>query len=520
METKDTSSPQDRYLSENEQLYQQLLEYAGSLAQAFESEKIRRRDMEDALSRLQQEMNLRQEAENELRGSEARFRAIFDSAQDCIFIKDRDLKYSLVNPFTEKLFDLTADRILGLTDNDLFGPEIGDYSTDVERRVLAGDIVEQQHTRTVRGVSMTFLDIRTPLKDADGNVVGICGISRNISGREPSARSVPEAGEEYPSAVMNAVMLSASSAARSDSTVLLTGESGTGKDYLAKHIHDHSARSRGPFFAVNCAAVPQELAEAELFGHEPGAFTGASGRVRGLLELAEGGTLLLNEIGELSLSLQAKLLSFLDSRSFTRVGGRESIRVSARIIAATNRDLQQEIESGQFRSDLFYRLNVFSIELPPLRSRLEDLPALFGSLARNLAAQLQRPEPNELSDSLEERLRSYHWPGNVRELKNVLERALILSPGPDLNPELFPSSGRATDGWSESVGFPTGASLDDVVTGVTKSIIEEALRRTDGGAQAAADLLNISRHALKRRMASVGLRPKRQSSTDLLKNGD
>lgn len=172
---------------------------------------------------------------------------------------------------------------------------------------------------------------------------------------------------DYPSPVMQTVLAACREAAGTDSLVLLLGESGSGKDYLARYIHNHSKRAVGPYLSINCAAVPEELAESELFGHEHGAFTGTQGRKRGLLELAENGTLLLNEIGDLSLRLQAKLLTFLDTRKFTRVGGEKEVSVNARIIVATNRDLEKEAATGRFRQDLFYRLNVLSIEVPPLR---------------------------------------------------------------------------------------------------------------------------------------------------------
>ena len=173
-------------------------------------------------------------------------------------------------------------------------------------------------------------------------------------------------------------------AAKKNSTILLLGESGSGKDYIAKYIHEHSDRSGWPYFSINCAAIPSELAESELFGHEKGAFTGAVAQKRGLLELAEGGTLLLNEIGELSPLLQAKLLTFLDTRAFTRVGGVKEIIVNVRLLAATNRDLWKEVQEGRFRSDLFYRINVLTIKIPPLRERTEDIPVLVEEILSQL----------------------------------------------------------------------------------------------------------------------------------------
>ena len=247
---------------------------------------------------------------------------------------------------------------------------------------------------------------------------------------------------------MKAALHQARRAATADSIVLLQGESGSGKDYLARWIHDHSRRAPGPYFAVNCAAISRELAESELFGHERGSFTGAHGRKRGLLELAEGGTLLLNEIGELPLSLQSNLLTFLDTRSFLRVGGEKSITVNARIIAATNRNLDTEVAEARFLSPLLYRLNVFTINVPPLRDRIEDIPLLVEEIMSRLAKDLQLTSIPAIDPASTIALTRYHWPGNVRELRNVIERALILSDGKTLNVAL-PS----VDGKSPKLGL-------------------------------------------------------------------
>jgi transcriptional regulator with PAS, ATPase and Fis domain len=302
-------------------------------------------------------------------------------------------------------------------------------------------------------------------------------------------------------------MAQAASAANSDSTLLLLGESGTGKDYLARYVHDHSKRSGGQFFAVNCAAVASELAEAELFGHESGAFTGASRRKRGLLELAEGGTLLLNEIGDLSLALQAKLLSFLDTSSFTRVGGEANIRVNARIIAATNRDLHKEIEEGRFRLDLFYRLNVLSITVPPLRERREDLPLLVEQLLSTLVSDLQLGERPRIADLELHKLADYDWPGNVRQLRNVLERALILSreQGNDLSFGPLGPGEPHSDEWSFTVKLNDRLSINDVANQVKRALITETLARSQGNRQVAAHSLGISRFALFRMMKALNM---------------
>jgi DNA-binding NtrC family response regulator len=315
----------------------------------------------------------------------------------------------------------------------------------------------------------------------------------------------PPWDSRYPSEAMRATMHNALHAASTDSIVLLLGESGSGKDFFARFIHDNSKRADGPFFAVNCAAVSPELAESELFGHEPGSFTGARGRKRGLLELAEGGTLLLNEIGELTPPLQAKLLTFLDTWSFTRVGGENNISVNARLIAATNRDLKKEMAQGRFREDLFYRLNVLNIKIPPLRRRIEDLPTLVNEIMARLAAELQLPAVPTVDPATAGTLAAYNWPGNVRELRNVLERALMVSDGRKVRVDSLGLESNPED-WSFNVRFPKGKTIHDVTAEVKRSLVSEALRRAKGVRQDAARMLGVSRHALAHQIKSLGIK--------------
>jgi transcriptional regulator with PAS, ATPase and Fis domain len=287
--------------------------------------------------------------------------------------------------------------------------------------------------------------------------------------------------------------------------VLLMGESGSGKDYLARHIHDHSKRSAGPFYSINCAALPPELAESELFGHEQGAFTGANRMKRGLLELAEGGSILLNEIGELSSPLQAKLLTFLDTISFTRVGGEKSVRVNARIMAATNRELLNEVSAGRFRKDLFYRLNVLTIRVPPLRDRLEDIPTLVRLTVRKLAREMQLSVPPFIDGSIMDALCGYSWPGNVRELRNVIERALILSRGNPLRLEHFVLGESPDQDEQGRIRLSRGKALPEVLGELERAMISEALAEAAGNKQQAARVLGITRHALGRHARKLGI---------------
>ena len=481
---------------------------------------LKMKEAQDAIKRHKAELEIMVDRRTRaLRESEERFRAIFETTEDCIFIKDHTLRYSHVNPAMERLFERPASELIGRTEREIFGDGISSVIQDVDIRVLNGELVEGEQTRLVNGTPVTFSEIRMPMADSSGSIIGLCGIARNVTDRKlASARPAPP-DSGYRSKAVCDTLAALAQAIQSNSIVLLTGESGSGKDYFARYIHDNSKRASGPFFAINCAAVSPELAESELFGHEAGSFTGAGRRKKGLLELAEGGTLLLNEIGELSLRLQAKLLTFLDSRTFTRVGGEKSVTVNARLIAATNRDLEKEVEEGTFRLDLFYRLNVFRVRVPPLRERIEDIPTLVDSLLSELKAVLQLQAIPEIGASAMGLLQRYHWPGNVRELRNVLERSLILSgeggplkvelPGAVLQPQDLTDPNRgATDNpeedWLWATGFPPAVPLGDLARDLKQAIIEEALKRSGGKKVDAAELLGITRSALKRQMQTLG----------------
>jgi len=290
------------------------------------------------------------------------------------------------------------------------------------------------------------------------------------------------------------------------STVLLQGESGTGKDLVARTIHSLSDRSQSIFLDINCSAFPESLLESELFGHERGSFTGARGQKKGLFELANGGTVYLDEIGDMPLSLQGKLLKAIETKRFRRVGGTVEISVDVRIIAATNKDLKAAIEEGRFRNDLFYRLKVIPIYLPPLRERREDIPRLAQFFIEKFNYEFKKSVQGISSEALQ-LLSVYPWPGNIRELKNVIERILILETGDYIDiDDLPPEISQYVEGPRRSAvaeKFPmTGLSLEEV----EKELISKALSMAAGNQTRAAELLGISRDTLRYRLQKFGLK--------------
>ena len=286
------------------------------------------------------------------------------------------------------------------------------------------------------------------------------------------------------------------------STVLLTGESGTGKDLVAKVIHYASDRSSKPFMNITCSALPEQLLESELFGHERGAFTDARMQKKGLLETADGGTVFLDEIGEMTPGLQAKLLRFLEEKSFKRVGGSSDIRVDVRIVAATNRDLEKEVEKHQFRTDLFFRLNVLPISMPPLRAHAEDIPLLVEYFIDSFNTEF-RKRVLGATPAAYTLLQIYGWPGNVRELRNVIERAMLLSDGDRLDARDFSAMAKAVSAGNEFELPATGVDLEQL----ERSLLIQALRRCHGNQTRAGGLLGLNRDQIRYRIEKFGLTP-------------
>jgi nitrogen regulation protein NR(I) len=323
------------------------------------------------------------------------------------------------------------------------------------------------------------------------------------------------------SAAMQEVYKAIGRVAPSDVTVLITGESGTGKELVARALWQHSGRADKAFLAVNCAAIPETLLESELFGHEKGAFTGAERRRIGRFEQANGGTLFLDEIGDMSAGTQAKLLRVLQEQCFERVGGEETIRTDVRLLAATNKDLEKEVAARRFRSDLFFRLNVFSIHLPPLRQRQEDIPLLTDHIVRLLARSLGR-RVQSIVPEVRERLAKYDWPGNVRQLQSVLKYAIIRAPGEVLTLDCLPEN--LLQPGSEQQRSKAEASLPDVaartaallhagesdlyrqlIPEIDRTILDVVLRHVKGNQVQASALLGISRTTLRAKLKDLGM---------------
>jgi len=292
--------------------------------------------------------------------------------------------------------------------------------------------------------------------------------------------------------------------APSNVNVLITGESGTGKELVAKALHQNSERKKNPFVPINCGAIPENLLESELFGHEKGAFTGADKRKDGLFESADSGTLFLDEIGELPMGMQVKLLRVLQEREFRRVGGTKNIPLNIRLVAATNQDLAERIKTGDFREDLFYRLNVVSIELPPLRARIDDIQLLINKFYQRLTGKEEYP----IQKKALELLLNYGWPGNVRELENLVERSVVLGDSGELSIECLPAQ-IMKKSCNSYAGFCTlpedGLDLDDWLADIEKTILLQALERSNGVRKKAAELLGINFRSIRYRLSKLGI---------------
>ncbi|HEX5423776.1 MAG TPA: sigma-54 dependent transcriptional regulator [Candidatus Acidoferrales bacterium] len=309
---------------------------------------------------------------------------------------------------------------------------------------------------------------------------------------------------------MQAVLRLAERVAPTNATVLIGGESGVGKDLIARAIHQHSQRASGPFIKINSTAIPETLLESELFGYEKGAFSGATTSKPGKFELADKGTLFLDEIGDIPAAIQVKLLRVLQEREFERLGGTKTLKVDVRLIAATNRDLRAALEEGTFREDLYYRLNVVAIDIPPLREHKEDIPGLVDFFLQKYAKEMGKPAPKISSQALE-LLVDFHWPGNIRELENIIQRAVTLSESTTIEPADIHLDVAAPKANAAGNHFlPPGMTLDQW----EEQAIREALHRANGNKSQAARLLGLTRNALRYRLSQMGVPDSPEKDTE------
>ena len=299
--------------------------------------------------------------------------------------------------------------------------------------------------------------------------------------------------------------------APTDSTVLILGESGTGKELVAISIFENSERKNKPFIKLNCAAIPEELLESELFGHEKGAFTGATKFKPGKFDMAHQGTLFLDEIGDMPLNLQSKILRVIQEKEFYRVGGSRTIKVDVRFIASTNQNLEKMVQEGRFREDLYYRLNVFTLHMPPLRERKEDIPLLVDYFLQNL------PNKVEISSLALQMLMAFAWPGNIRELENIIESAAVIAENGSIEPAQLPAkiTGLFNNSETNKISLPVNLPLDDRLNEIEKSMIIEALRKTGGVQVRATELLGINQRSLWHRIKKHGIDVKSMKNNEI-----
>jgi PAS domain S-box-containing protein len=499
----------------------------------------------EKLLALSRDVTERRNSENALREAHQFNREIIDSAAEGIIVYDMDLRYLVFNPFMEELTGKRASEVLGRRAPDVF-PWIREQGLDaMMERAVRGEVVHVPdtlvHPQTGREIweSVTF----GPHRDAEGKITGAIALVRDVSERKLAEKALERALAEVDalknrlqaenkylqdeirhehnfeeivgsSPSLLELLRKVERVAQTDSTVMLYGETGTGKELIARALHNSSRRKDRPLVKVNCGAIPSALVESELFGHVKGAFTGALERRVGRFELANGGTLFLDEVGELPPDTQVKLLRILQEQEFEPVGSSKTVRVDVRILAATNRNLEEAVQGGHFRSDLFYRLNVLPLQVPPLRERREDIPhlALFflDRYSKKAGKQMEG-----VSQETMDVLQRYAWPGNIRELQNVIERGVALAPGPilHLGPDLLPVEGQgkaapSTPARGNGAGKDDGRANRLPLEEVEKLHILSILQDTNGvieGPNGAAGILGLHPNTLRSRMKKLGI---------------
>jgi len=432
--------------------------------------------------------------------------AVFDQLSEALILYDRDLVICGVNRAAERLFGLEARQMVGRSCREVFrctGCEGGCGLLEGFQQPGAS-VHGTVRLRTEEGSERLVLVRTALLTDEDGQTAGALAAVKDVT--EEVAPVKREVVAE--SAAMREVISFVRKVAVSEAaTILLEGENGTGKDLIAKTLHYESPRQAEPFIAINCAAIPETLLESELFGYEKGAFTDARAQKRGLFELADRGTLFLDEIGEIPLTLQAKLLRVLEEQSFRRLGGLKDIRVDVRFIAATNKNLREAVREGAFRQDLYFRLNVIQILIPPLRERKEDILPLAEFFIEHYNRKFKR-HIEGVAPEAERLLLQHDWPGNVRELRNAIERAMILEESSRITPASLPISlGKGEQ--RSAGGAPAAPPIPEEGLSLAESerqLLLRALEKTNGNQTQAARLLRITRDTLRYKMKKYNLR--------------
>ena len=433
--------------------------------------------------------------------------SVFDQLSDALVLYDPEFRITGVNRSAEKLFGMSSEDMLGKHCQEIFNCSVCEPGCGmlVGLNQPFGAPHSTVRLRMENGMERLVVMRTTQMFDGDGQLSGVVATIKDVTEesapqkREVIAESVPMRD------VLNFVRRVASSEA---TTILLEGENGTGKDLVAKTLHYQSTRQAEPFIAINCAAIPDSLLESELFGYEKGAFTDARAQKRGIFELADKGTLFLDEVGEIPLMLQAKLLRVLEEQSFRRLGGLKDIQLDLRVIAATNKNLREAVKEGAFRQDLYFRLNVIQILIPPLRDRAEDIVPLTRFFIEHYNRKFKR-NIEGVSDSAAKLLMYHDWPGNVRELRNAIERAMILEESslittPSLPIAISRPDGDAPHEMAEAAAaMPVdGMSLEDN----ERSLLVRALEKTNGNQTQAARLLRVTRDTLRYKMKKFNLR--------------
>jgi PAS domain S-box-containing protein len=431
--------------------------------------------------------------------------SVFDQLSDALVLYDPEFRITGVNRSAEKLLGMSSEELLGQHCQDVFQCSVCEPGCGVlaglNQHPAAPHSTVRMHTAS--GMERLVVMRTTQMYDGDGRLSGVVATIRDVTEEAAPQKREVIADSASMREVLNFVRRVAASEA---TTILLEGENGTGKDLVAKTLHYQSLRQAEPFIAINCAAIPETLLESELFGYEKGAFTDARAQKRGIFELADKGTLFLDEIGEIPLMLQAKLLRVLEDQSFRRLGGLKDINLDLRVIAATNKNLREAVKEGAFRQDLYFRLNVIQILIPPLRDRTEDILPLTRFFIEHYNRKFKRSIEGT-TDAAAKLLAVHDWPGNVRELRNAIERAMILEESAFITPQSLPIAIVRPD-----AGGPAAAAAADIPSdGLSledneRSLLARALEKTNGNQTQAARLLRITRDTLRYKMKKFNLR--------------